>query len=164
MCFKIKLKSKAVSICWKVDIYTGEMFRQKDIIFLSINAYVAVNVLEGWEVKSYFRAISWRRLDLWGLRIVRSLSNQVRARTRALWTVEMSWEWECSQPDTDESVSQVQINHCGREGGLFPPMGLEYGNAVMISMSPLLTVVNWVIRSCSLPVCWDSGSGLVKPD
>lgn len=47
MCFKIKLKSKAVSICWKVDIYTGEMFRQKDIIFLSINAYVAVNVLEG---------------------------------------------------------------------------------------------------------------------
>ena len=47
MCFNIKLESNVISICWKVEIYTGEVFRQKYIIFfLSTNAYVAVNVPE----------------------------------------------------------------------------------------------------------------------
>lgn len=63
----------------------------------------------------------------------------------------------CSQPDTNKTILQVQIHHQTREGDLFLPLVLGNGCAVRISISPLLTVLKQVIRgACSWPVYWGS--------
>lgn len=71
----------------------------------------------------------------------------------------------CSQPDMNKTILQVQIHHCTREGDLVLPLGLGNGSAVQISVSPLLTVLKQVIRgACSRPVDWGSRVCLVRPD